>query len=132
FGLEQLRYDEAGLVQLGVPVAERGVEVVRLEAALLEAHLRGAERDAVLVPGDLPADRDHDFGVRPGERHDADRRPAQAAREPFDRAAVRAEVEESGGLDDLLLAAREIAQDRLRHRLDRRRAAAQKLAEEAA
>src|SRR5581483_4428356 len=63
---------------------------------------------------------------------DADRRPAEAARQAFDRPPVRAQVEERGGLDDLLLAARQVAEDRLRHRLDGLLAPAEELAEQAA
>src|SRR5690348_15896927 len=116
--LEQLRDDEAGVAELGVPLPEGRIEVVGLQAALLEPHMRGAEPDAVLVPGDLPADRDDDLRVRTGERDDADGRPPEAAREALDRAPVRAEVEERRRLDDRLLALRELPQDRLRHRLD--------------
>src|SRR5205814_10161383 len=86
----------------------------------------------VLIPGDLPADRDHDLRVRARERDDADRRPAEAAREALDRPPVRTEVEQRRRLDNRLLTLRELSQDRLGHRLDRRRAAAEQLAEEAA
>src|SRR5207237_5636662 len=45
--------------------------------------------------------------------------PAQAARQALDRAPVRAQVEERRCLDDRLLAAREMPQHGLGHRLDR-------------
>ena len=78
--------------------------------------LRRLGRDAVLVPGDVPRDRDHDLGVHPRERQEADAGVAEALGDAGDRALVGAVVEELGRLHDRLLLGGEAAVHRLGHR----------------
>src|SRR5262249_47572928 len=70
-----LRVDAAPLLETGVPLGELRVQLARLHPPLGEADgLRRVAVDPVLVPGDLPDEREHDVRVRPGERDDADPR----------------------------------------------------------
>src|SRR5438309_4662559 len=92
------------LVQVRVPVLVEGIELPELVAALLEPDRLGELwRDAVLVPGDVPGDRDHDLPADARERADARLRLAETLRDPRDRAAEIGLVEEIGRLDDLAL-----------------------------
>ena len=92
-------------------------------AARLELHrLRRLGRDAVLVPGDVPGDRDHELLVHARERKDARPRLAEALRDSADRPAIVARVVEVGRLDGLELGLAQPPEDRLRgDRLLRRR-----------
>src|SRR5215831_21175734 len=100
--------------QLCVPAGEHDLQLARLVAPLREAHwlarLRG---DAVLVPRDVPRDRDHDLRIRAGQRNDADPWLTETLRDPRDRPPERARVEELRSLDHRLLGLGEAAQDRL-------------------
>src|SRR5437763_564032 len=59
--------------ELGVPVAEHRLELLRVVAALGEPDgLGGVGGDPVLVPGDVPGERDHDVAVHARQRDDAD------------------------------------------------------------
>ena len=110
--------DEAALVlDVGVPRLEGLLELVELVAAALEPHrLRRVGADAVLVPREVPRDGDGDLAGVAGERDDARLRVAEALRDAADGAAVRAAVEEVGGLEQRDLVAREAAEDRLGRR----------------
>src|SRR2546421_5868625 len=52
------------------------------------------EADAVLVPRDVPGDRDHELAVHARERHDARPRLAEALRDPTDGEIGRASCRE--------------------------------------
>ena len=68
-----VRDDPAVLDEVRVPLGERALELVGLVPALGEPHrLRRVGRDAVLVPGDLPGDRDDDSGLTPESGDDRD------------------------------------------------------------
>src|SRR3954451_9870389 len=83
-------------------------------ASLLEAdRLRELRSDPVLVPRDVPGDRDHDLAADTRERADARLGLAEALRDPGDRAAEVRLVEEVGGLDDLALRLGQPPEDRL-------------------
>src|ERR671936_703713 len=88
--------DEATLVlDARVPLLEGLVELVELVPAPLEPdRLRGVGADAVLVPGEIPGDRDRELAGVARERDDAGLRRAEALRDPADGAAVRAPVGE--------------------------------------
>jgi len=99
-----VRNDAAVLVEVRVPVLVEGVELRELVAAVLEPDRLGQLRcDAVLVPGDVPSDRDHDLAADAGERADARPRLAEALRNPGNRAPEIGLIEEIGRLDDLPL-----------------------------
>src|SRR3989440_6511663 len=83
-----------------IPGSEGALQLVELEPALGQAHrLAGVEADPVLVPRDVPGDRDHELAVHAGERQDARPRLAEALRDPADSAAKWARVEDIRGLD---------------------------------
>src|SRR5438876_1122829 len=97
-----------------VPVLVEGVELRELVAAVLKPDRLGElRRDAVLVPGDVPRDRDHDLAADAGERADARLRLAEALRDPGNRAPEIGLVEEIGRLDDLALGLGQPPQERL-------------------
>src|SRR5690242_5820129 len=74
-----VRGDAAVLGELRVPAREHRLQLVRVVAALGQAHRLGRVRsDAVLVPGDVPGDAEHDLAVRPGEGHDRGLRDPEA------------------------------------------------------
>src|SRR5437588_7641709 len=105
-----------------VPALIGPVELGQLVPTLGQAHgLRRVRRHAVLVPGDVPGDRDDELAADARERNDARTRLAEALRDSPDRPAVVARVEDVSRLDHLLLAGREAPQDRLGdHRIVRR------------
>ena len=84
--------DEPALVlDVGVPLLEGRLELVELVAAPLEPdRLAGVGADAVLVPREIPRDRDGELTGRPGERDDARLGLAEALDDAADRAPVRA------------------------------------------
>ena len=90
------------------------LELVEVVAALGKPHRLGRlGADPVLVPGDLPGDRDDHLAADARERHDRDLRLAEALRDPGDRPPIGARVEEVGGLDEVELLLGETPQDRL-------------------
>src|SRR5205823_3388214 len=108
------RNDAAVAGDACVPGGVGRLELVELEAALGEAdRLTRVEADPVLVPGDVPGDRDHELAVHARELQDARAGLAEALRDPAHGAAKRARVEEVGRLDDLELGLRQAPQDRL-------------------
>ena len=109
-----VRHQAAVVGEVRVPALEALLELAEVVPALREPQrLRRVGRDAVLVPGDLPGDGHDHLAADAGERDDRGLRRAEALRDAGDRAAVRARVEEVGGLDDGELGLRETAQDRL-------------------
>ena len=93
--------DAAVLRERGVPAAQRVVDLVQLEAALREAYcLRPVGIDAVLVPGEIPGDRDDDLAVDARERNDADARLTEGAPQARRGASEVARVEGVDRLDD--------------------------------
>src|ERR1022692_2573274 len=126
----------AVVVDAGVPVLEARFELLELVSAALETHrLAGVRGDPVLVPRDVPRDRDRHLSGVAGERDDAGARLAEALRDAADRAPVAARVEQMGGLEQSGIAHRRAARDRLgrRNRLLRAGAGqAEELAEPAA
>src|SRR5436190_22185531 len=63
-----IRHDSSVLVEMRVPVLVEGVELCELMAPLLEPDRLGELGcDAVLVPGDVPGDRDHDLAADAGQ-----------------------------------------------------------------
>ena len=81
-------------VMLGVPRPPPLGELGDVVAATFEPHGRvGLCVDAVLVPGDVPGDRDHDVGTDAAERHQRDARRAERARDALHRPPVGARVE---------------------------------------
>ena len=70
-------------------------------------------RDAVLVPGDVPGERQHHLGVDARERRDRGLRLPERLGDAGDRAAELGRVEELGRLDERDLVVAEPAQDRL-------------------
>src|SRR3954454_12066453 len=106
-------------LETGVPGGESCLDLLRLGAAVGQAHgLLGIPADTVLVPGQVPDEREHDVPAGTGEDDDADARLAQAARDPLHGPQSVAPVEHRGGLDHRVLLVREPAQCRLRdHRL---------------
>src|SRR5438552_2539753 len=97
-----------------VPVLVEGVELRELVAAVLKPDRLGElRRDAVLVPGDIPRDRDHDLAADAGERADARLGLAEALRDPGNRAPEIGLVEEIGRLDDLALGLGQSPKERL-------------------
>src|SRR6266511_2867952 len=86
-----------------VPLLVATVELVELVPALDQAHgLRRVRSDAVLVPGDVPGNRDQELGVDARERYERSLRLAEALPDAADRPPVLTRVEEVG----LLLAER--------------------------
>src|SRR5215211_1402373 len=79
----------------GIPVLEEAVELAGLVATRLEPHrLRRFGGHSVLVPGDVPGDRDHELVVDPGQLQDARTWRAEALRDAADRPPVVAGVED--------------------------------------
>ena len=90
------------------------LELGRVVAALLEPNrVLRVERDAVLVPRDVPGDRHDDLGVDAREDDDRDRGLAERLADPADGAPVLRRVEEIGRLDHRELLLGQAAQDRL-------------------
>src|SRR5215207_9331657 len=109
-----LRDDPAVRLDPRVPGLEGAVQVSELVAARLELHrLRRLRRDAVLVPGDVPGDRDQELLVHARQREDARAGLAETLGHAADRAAVVARVVEVGGLDRLELGLAQPAEDGL-------------------
>src|SRR3954470_24065831 len=83
-------------------------------ASLLEAdRLRELRSDPVLVPGDVPGDRDHDLAADTRERTDARLRLPEAPGAAGHGPPEVGLVEKIGRLDDLTLRLRKASQDRL-------------------
>src|SRR5262245_23299848 len=96
-----LGYEAAVVLEACVPIGDARLELAELVAWLLQPHgLRRVECDAVLVPGEIPGDRDHDLGVDSRQRDDAGSRVAEALGDPGDRSPERARVEQICCLDD--------------------------------
>src|SRR5919109_1788272 len=94
-----IRNDAARRVHRAVPGLKALVEVRELVPAIGKPDgLVRAEDDAVLVPGDVPGDRDHDVRIRPGQRKEAHARLAEALRDARDGTAESASVEQLGRL----------------------------------
>src|SRR5437762_10108826 len=94
-----LRHDSAIHLDAGVPAPKGRLELLQLVAPLREPdRLRGLGQDAVLVPRDVPGDGDDDLAVHAREQHDARVGLAEALADAAYRPAVRARVEELGGL----------------------------------
>ena len=74
---------------------------------------RRLRRDAVLVPRDVPGERQHHLGVDAGERGDRGLRLAECLGDAGDRAPELGRVEQLGSLDERDLVVAEPAQDRL-------------------
>src|SRR6266508_360884 len=95
-----VRHEPAAHLDVRVPLLVPAVELVELMAALGEPdRLRRVGRDAVLVPGDVPGDRDHKLRIDAGEGDDRRLRLTEALGDAADRAAELAAVEQVGGLD---------------------------------
>src|SRR5206468_3160081 len=110
-----VRHDPAVVAEPRVPAGEGAFELGRIVAPLFEAHrIVRLRRDAVLVPGDVPGDGDHDLRIDAREDDDRDTRSAERLRDPADRAAVLGRVEEIGGLDHRELLLGEAPEDRVR------------------
>src|SRR5262245_24433480 len=105
--------DPAVFLQVRVPFGEGGIELGGIVATLGEPDRRRVGGDAVLVPGDVPGDRDDDVRVDARQRVNRDVRGPKALRDAADRAPVLRGVEPVGGLDDGELGLRQAAQDRL-------------------
>src|SRR5438874_1743918 len=95
-----VRNDPAVFLQVRVPLREGLVELGRVVTALGETDGRRVGRDPVLVPRDLPGDRDDDVRIDAGERVDRDAGQAEALRDAADGAPVLGGVEAVGRLDD--------------------------------
>src|SRR3990170_4987858 len=109
-----VRDDATALVELGVPAREGGLDLGDVRAPIREANrLRRFRKNAVLVPGDLPGEREHELAVDPGERDDRDERGTECARDALDRPREEARVEEVGGLDERRLPVGQATEDRL-------------------
>src|SRR4029079_18805480 len=69
-------------LETGIPDGEPGLELLVLSAAVGQAHTHGrVPADPILVPGEVPDERQDDVRGRPGESDDAHLRRAQAAGE---------------------------------------------------
>src|SRR5262245_55223615 len=113
-GIVDVRDDARPVLEACVPDGIGRLQLARLEPALGQPNgLRSTDADSVLVPRDLPGDRDHDLGIRPREDDDARLRIAQAPRDSFDRPDRVADVEQGRSLYLGLLVRREPAEDRL-------------------
>src|SRR3954454_9518392 len=83
-------------------------------AALCEPHGLGRVRsDAVLVPGDVPRDRDDQLAADAGEGHDARAGLSEALGASAACSPVVARFQDVGRLDHLLLRRRQTPQNRL-------------------
>src|ERR671931_610782 len=99
---------------MSVPVPVERVELAELVPALLEPdRLRKLGGDPVLVPGDVPGDRDHDLAADARQREDARVRRAEALGDARDGAAEVGLVEEVRRLDDLALRLGQAPENRL-------------------
>src|SRR5918999_946759 len=108
-----IRDDAAVVADFCVPIGKRRVELGELMTTLREPDgLRRVEGDAVLVPREIPGDRDHGLLVRAGERDDAGPRAAEALRDSAHRSPKARRVEQVGSLYDCELVTREPAQNR--------------------
>ncbi len=106
--------EAAFVLDARVPRLECLLELLELVTAALEPHgLPRLGADPVLVPREIPRDRDCDLARVTGERDDARPRLAEALRDPSDRAAVGASVEEVGSLEEGDLVVGKTAEDRL-------------------
>src|SRR5262249_30727026 len=115
-GVFDVRDDARPVLEVSVPDRVRRLQLGRLQPALGQPDRLGrTDADAVLVPRDLPRDRDRDLGVGARKHDHASLRLAEASRDALDRADCVAGVEQRRGLELSLLLVREAAENRLGH-----------------
>src|SRR4029453_16059713 len=110
-----IRNDTTFRIDAGVPALEERVELGWFVPAGLQPDwFRRLAGDAVLVPTDVPGDRDHEFRIDTFQLEDAGAGLAEALGDAADRPAIVAGVEEIRCLDHRQLRLAETAEDRLR------------------
>src|SRR6185295_7521125 len=111
-----VRDDAAAVVQRPVPLGESGLDLGDVGSAVGEANrLPRLGEHAVLVPGDLPGEREHELRVHAGERDDRDEGRTERLGDSLDRPTEETRVEEIRRLDERGLRIREPAQHGLRY-----------------
>src|SRR5512132_2172951 len=109
-----IRNDTTFRVDPGIPALEERVELAWFVPAGLQPDwFRRLAGDAVLVPADVPGDRDHELLVHALELQDARARLAEALRDTADRPAVVTRGERVGSLDHRQFGLGEPAEDGL-------------------